>query len=644
MGKKTTIASLNDDVLLLVLGNLPAPERARARQVCRRWAALLGGPRAWADVATNAKAAILLAVSRRGTIAITQRVALRLGLKADTDADKCIIRDVMWKACWEGNLRVAQWLADAFDLRDKGRPPAIPANFLADMCQIGSRRAVEWLLGQFSPPKHQSSEVHLAFRAACCRGHLPLARRLLERFAMGQRDAWRPSSPDPIAWGPNAVISDFGQAFESACYGGHLNVARWIIGHVGAANIPYYSYESAFTSLCARGRLADVRWLVKTATLPTLGHRSRSWWHEGFLAACRRDRLRVVAWIFENFDPQKEATLLDNAFCAACEPSRLDLAQRLAGHLKPGSFEAAASISRALRGACYQGKLKTAQWLVATFGLAEDQVTMANAFKAACTEGHLRVARWLADRSRLDAASVRVVRPAGAAVDDPLVGACANGYLKMAQWLVSRFDPADVSRLWSDEIVWLRSACEGGYLAVARWLADHYNMNADVVKADKAIWNAIIDADWAPEEHVVLLNWRTSLQALEWFIVRFGVTAEDVRGNDGVLQAACVQGILPVVQRLMGLGLTARDLHVPGKDAFLAACAEGSLEVAQWLVAEFGPGAAVGTQANLIDAYRAAEEEEDTDVTQWLTDRFGVTCRSRGSGLGFEYLVAGGRT
>ena len=75
--------------------------------------------------------------------------------------------------------------------------------------------------------------------------------------------------------------------------------------------------------------------------------------------------------------------------------------------------------------ACFNGKLKVAQWLYSLGGFEDD---LNHAFYIACGEGHLKTAKWLYSLGNID---IHVDE------DGPFIDSCRYDHPKVAKWLTS---------------------------------------------------------------------------------------------------------------------------------------------------------------------------------------------------------------
>jgi len=138
------------------------------------------------------------------------RIPLLTGLTAEqVRADN---NKVLRWACKHGQLEVAQWLTDRFQLTaDDARAENNEALRLA--CKYGHLEMAQWLTDRFQLTAEDARAHHNeALRMACKYGHLEVAQWLTDRFQLTTKDLWTHH---------NGVL-------RWACRHGHLAVAQWL--------------------------------------------------------------------------------------------------------------------------------------------------------------------------------------------------------------------------------------------------------------------------------------------------------------------------------------------------------------------------------------------------------------------------------
>lgn len=133
--------------------------------------------------------------------------------------------DVLKRACVTGNLAMARWVADRFDVIASD---VRETSLLHRLTQEGTDASVpsasilEWLISRF---KVTSMDVRAddcaPFRAACSRGNLPAARLLADLGRLAEEGM----GADPFIEARIAAI----ESFIGACGGGSLEVAQWLV-------------------------------------------------------------------------------------------------------------------------------------------------------------------------------------------------------------------------------------------------------------------------------------------------------------------------------------------------------------------------------------------------------------------------------
>jgi ankyrin repeat protein len=147
-----------------------------------------------------------------------------------------------------------------------------------------------------------------AFRIACSKGHLEIAKWLLL------------VKPDIN------ISANNGYAFRIACSEGHLEVTQWL--HLVNPTIISISQSIyLFILVCEKGYLEMAKWLFQIY-LYDIYYIERA-----FYRACRKRQLHVVQW-FLQVSKETGQEYSHFAFINACKNGRLELAQWLQ-NLKP---------------------------------------------------------------------------------------------------------------------------------------------------------------------------------------------------------------------------------------------------------------------------------------------------------------------
>jgi hypothetical protein len=271
-------------------------------------------------------------------------------------------------ACENGHLEVAKWLLSLEPTHGKIDIHAGNNYAFKFACFNGHLEIAQWLFslelihGKFGSPSgkfgshsdksdssldnlniHTSNEF--AFRTACGRGHLEVAKWLI--------------SLEPTH-GIIDIHTDDKFAFRNACKNGHLEVAKWLHSleptH-GKIDI-HTKDEFAFRKACENGHLEVAKWLLSLE--PTHGpidihvddgeandeyvNNKHTHNEYAFVIACANGHLEVVKWLL-SLEPTHGKIDIhaenDCAFKLACSCGHLEIAQWLLSlaptHGKPGS-------------------------------------------------------------------------------------------------------------------------------------------------------------------------------------------------------------------------------------------------------------------------------------------------------------------
>jgi hypothetical protein len=154
-----------------------------------------------------------------------------------------------------------------------------------------------------------------------------------------------------------------------------------------------------------------------------------------------------------------------------------------------------------------------------------------------------------------------------------MIVACTNGAIATAQWISDNSAVGNVRRMSN---CLLRQVCERGPLAAVQWMVMRFDLTVDDVRDDD---DACLREACA----------RGQLEVAQWLTARFGLTDDDARAHSGAaLRAAALGGHLQVVQWLVGhFGLTVEDVRAHRDGVLHAACNQKRSEVVWWLIARF---------------------------------------------------------
>ena len=168
-------------------------------------------------------------------------------------------------ACKNGNLDVAKKWYSCTCTNDATYYMAFK-----DACCYGHIEVCKWLL-TISPKINISADNEYTFKLSCCNGHLNVAKWLL-------------------SVSPTINISD--SAFISACVTCHLDVAKWLLSVKPNINISADN-EAAFRWTCTNGHLEVAKWLLTVK--PNINIFAHDEWV--FKMACCHGNLDVAKWL-----------------------------------------------------------------------------------------------------------------------------------------------------------------------------------------------------------------------------------------------------------------------------------------------------------------------------------------------------------
>lgn len=178
---------------------------------------------------------------------VTGRLADAMRDVIGITADSVRRRRVFRRVCNAGQLDVARWLAERFDL-SREDILSDDGGALGQACQNGHLETATWLADRFGLTSADArSGKNFPLLTACANGHLVTAQWLYERFGLGPDDAREGGV----------------HAFQWACRGGYLEVARWLVDRAGLTVADARAgNDFALRGACHRGNLAVATWLL----------------------------------------------------------------------------------------------------------------------------------------------------------------------------------------------------------------------------------------------------------------------------------------------------------------------------------------------------------------------------------------------
>lgn len=220
--------------------------------------------------------------------------------------------NVFPNVCENGHLKTAQWLY--FLCKECSKHVDIDIDIFKRICLSGNVLIIEWLFNEkiIDPESMYNFSIGVTFELVCERGHLAMAKLLLEMF-------------------PNDTTVCHHEAFQRACLFGRLDTVRWFLEYnpavcyfIGSANLTksfsgacvrnnlemalcmiqinpqvlHYveiqdSYDEIFNCVCCNGHLDMAKWLLKL--FPKINIKMSN--DKIFQTACKFNHLRVAEWL-----------------------------------------------------------------------------------------------------------------------------------------------------------------------------------------------------------------------------------------------------------------------------------------------------------------------------------------------------------
>ena len=296
----------------------------------------------------------------------------------DCCEDSYIDEDVLTNVLYDGNVEVADWILDVFDV-PTGKHVHTTSCDLLD-CVDRTWKDVDLDDGRDSVRAIYDAERHLrTFR-------LERADWIVRRIADGRNTIPVHESES----GHNRATFDHVHSLRIACGQGKTSVAQWITTHFSITrDEAIEKCNLALRSACMGGHGDLVRWFVDTFAITRKDVLSND--VEAALRADAESELSLAIWLGSRYD----INLSDAAYVASAVHGRLrgtSLWNVLS--MRYHQFD---PMLDALSAACCAGDICTAQWLVGKFGISKQDVNVRGfpALAGARSQGHHHVVKWL---------------------------------------------------------------------------------------------------------------------------------------------------------------------------------------------------------------------------------------------------------
>ena len=469
-----------------------------------------------------------------------------------------------------------------------------PINVVGIACKHNNLATAKHVAKEFGVAKrHIRMHNNYIMCITCEKGHLNVLQWVMEAYGLDVSD---------IHSGKNRA-----RPLALAAQDGHLPILQWTTERFDLPiNVFLNGDESIFYVACANNRIEIVKWLSAKFDIPALGNTSQVA-NMSLFNAVSKGSTETMNWLIGAFGmtsaniyvPGENTT----ALAIACGNGYLETAKHLTQLLGLTAEDARAFWNEALKTAARNGQLAMIQWLVKKFELGSDDVRDVGAMPTACAHGHLAAAEWLANTFNLNALDMRWS-------DAAAVGHSISwGRLDSLKWLDQRYG-ITVRDLEADYKFGAAAACYNDYLQVVQWLAGKFEASAHL-ELRRMFRYAIIGA---------------GLDVAKWMLSHFGKAAVKLSAMErrAVMFTVCADGRLEVAQWIeKNLGYNLASVRISSNKLLITACANGHLPVAQWLVNHYGL-----TKADAMSrsgaAMRLAQHGHHHDVVHWLTTEFGI--------------------
>lgn len=383
---------------------------------------------------------------------------------------------------------------------------------------------------------------------------------------------------------------------HKACSSGWMDIVRWCemtFQPLSREDISLLRTEYTSEFVCLHGHLDAALWLKEKGAF----HFNFT----EFMYACSTGYLHLARWILEE------------------NPS---LFYYVSERKKAKSY--------ILEETCKEGQLHAAKWLVKTFAIAKDDVTLLESFRLTCANGHLDMLKWLVETFEVDRNGVLSYEAFN--FDDAFLEACVYGHLLVVEWIYHSFGPRSnqvYGNGFSDAcannklniVKWIHetcpsaitkkrcksefsSLCQTRYTEIIKWLVETYPF---LIDSEPAIISA----------HYSTICERGSLQDFIWMNETFPCIGK-INGCDidYLFQTLCKRGDLDLIELFYQIHKCCKK-HV--KNAFPLACITGHLHVAKWLAKQ------VNFSHQIVTCYQAFDyacKNGHLHIAQWIYSTF----------------------
>jgi len=280
-------------------------------------------------------------------------------------------------ACLQGNLQLAKWIKN--DIRHPplvrfARPSVI--NLFHCLCENGQLEVAKWFADEFDVRFEDLDFPHHPLKLASRNGHFDTTKWLKRTFRVSREDVMA--------------------SIHSACWYGHLEIAKWLQMKFSITKEdmgPGFCYHAPYGP-CQNGHLEALKWMVETFHITGMCDEG------ALIGACENGHLKIVRWLHERFDISAHRVYYCNkwivarCFSAACSKGHLELAKWLHETFNLSAVDVRACPNfpcnqDALQLALANRHVEVAEWLQETFDLIISRIDGQNKFRSAkCHDNH----------------------------------------------------------------------------------------------------------------------------------------------------------------------------------------------------------------------------------------------------------------
>lgn len=298
--------------------------------------------------------------------------------------DRAEYMQVFGECALNGDHKTAEWLADRLQITGADVKACSGNNAFWNVCRSGNLPMAQWFVDRFEVEYSdcfnrgvETIRHPYALRCVCRNGHIHVAEWLVDRFGISGADVRRECNTVAL----------------SICNNGQLEALQWLIHRFDLSRFDVVEDNFTFLNACLHGHLRVAKWMAEEYNMT---REEVSWPDEKPLVyACGKGHTALAKWLCKTYGFKRNYAVLH------AEGGMVNDAPRWAG-----------ALTNAFERGCGKGTLKHVQWMIKHFGLTHDEVRGRNdmAMEWATKRNKLETALWLAKTYYVNKVTDRVRR------------------------------------------------------------------------------------------------------------------------------------------------------------------------------------------------------------------------------------------